>query len=81
MIFVPFWSSNAHISYRIQALHSNIDQNMEQVQRGIFYWDQVRIDGLTAQPQLTSRWQFTVWSWGSLYMLTCDLEIVMVMIN
>ena len=39
IIFVPFWSSNAHISYRIQALHWNIDQNMEQVQRGIFYGD------------------------------------------
>ena len=34
-----FWSLNAHISYRIQALHSSIDQNMEQVELQIFHWD------------------------------------------
>ena len=39
--------------YRIQALHSSIDQNMEQVERGIL----IR---LTVQPQLTTRWQLTV---------------------
>ena len=46
--------------HKIQALRSSIDQNMEQVERGIFHGDYVRVNRQTAQPQPTTRWQFTV---------------------
>ena len=32
MYFVPFFSSNEYISYRIQAMHSSIIQNIERVE-------------------------------------------------
>ena len=71
MFFFPFLPGNAYVSYRIQAWHSSINQNMEQVERGISHWEKVRVNRLAAQPQVTTRWRLTVWSWGSLYMLTC----------
>ena len=58
--FFPFLSGNAYISYRIQALHSSIDQNMGQSEWGIFSeikfaWTDERRN---LHQQQDSGWQF-----------------------